>query len=94
MLQGRLFSYGDAQRYRLGANNYQVSVNKPRCPFHGFHRDGVMRVDGNMGGTTPYEPNTKGQWQEEQPDFSEPPFKLRGDAERHDFWEDDADYFS
>src|SRR3546814_3759106 len=28
MLQGRLFSYGDAQRYRLGVNHYQIPVNK------------------------------------------------------------------
>lgn len=93
MLQGRLFSYGDAQRYRLGVNHYQIPVNKPRCPFHNFHRDGAMRIDGNEGSCTPYEPNTKGQWQE-QPDFSEPPLKLYGDADRWDYWEDDADYFT
>lgn len=29
MLQGRLFSYGDAQRYRLGVNHYQIPVNTP-----------------------------------------------------------------
>ncbi len=49
MLQGRLFSYGDAQRYRLGVNAEQIPVNKPRCPFHAYHRDGAMRVDGNYG---------------------------------------------
>jgi catalase len=51
MLQGRLFSYGDAQRYRLGVNHNQIPVNKPRCPVHGYHRDGAMRVDGNYGST-------------------------------------------
>ncbi len=51
MLQGRLFSYGDAQRYRLGVNHHQIPVNHPRCPYHTFHRDGQMRVDGNYGGT-------------------------------------------
>ena len=30
MLQGRLFSYGDAQRYRLGVNYHQIPVNAPR----------------------------------------------------------------
>ncbi|MBS1736887.1 MAG: catalase, partial [Bacteroidetes bacterium] len=44
MLQGRLFSYGDAQRYRLGVNNSQIPVNAPKCPYHSFHRDGAMRV--------------------------------------------------
>ena len=56
MLQGRLFSYGDAQRYRLGVNHGQIPVNAPRCPFHNYHRDGAMRVDGNQGGTIGYEP--------------------------------------
>ena len=51
MLQGRLFSYGDAQRYRLGVNHHQIPVNTPKCPVHSFHRDGAMRVDGNKGST-------------------------------------------
>ncbi len=50
MLQARLFSYGDAQRYRLGVNHHQIPVNAPKCPFHSFHRDGAMRTDGNLGG--------------------------------------------
>ena len=52
MLQGRLFSYGDAQRYRLGVNLSQIPVNAPKCPFRSYHRDGQMRVDGNGGGRT------------------------------------------
>ena len=51
MLQGRLFSYGDAQRYRLGVNHHLIPVNASRCPFHSYHRDGSMRVDGNYGST-------------------------------------------
>ena len=81
MLQGRLFSYGDAQRYRLGVNHNMIPVNRPRCPYHSFHRDGAMRVDGNYGSYTSYEPNSTGAWQE-QPDFSEPPLKISGDAVR------------
>ena len=77
MLQGRLFSYGDAQRYRLGVNHHQIPVNAPRCPYHSYHRDGAARVDGNYGSTLHYEPNSYGEWQE-QPDFSEPPLKLEG----------------
>ena len=34
MLQARLFSYGDTQRYRLGVNFNHIPVNAPRCPFH------------------------------------------------------------
>jgi catalase len=93
MLQGRLFSYGDAQRYRLGVNHHQIPVNAPRCPYHSFHRDGAMRVDGNYGSTLGYEPNSFGEWQE-QPEFSEPPLKLQGDAYHWNFREDDDDYYT
>lgn len=92
MLQARLFSYGDAQRYRLGVNHHQIPVNAPRCPYHSFHRDGAMRVDGNYGGLTGNQPNATGQWAE-QPEFKEPPLGLEGAA---DHWNhrEDADYFS
>lgn len=92
MLQGRLFSYGDAARYRLGVNHHQIPVNAPRSPVHSYHRDGAMRVDGNMGGTTSYEPNRHGQWQE-QPDFREPPLSLEGAADHWNHRVDD-DYFT
>lgn len=92
MLQGRLFSYGDAQRYRLGVNHQQIPVNAPRCPAHSYHRDGAMRVDGNFGSTIGYEPNSQQEWQE-QPDYSEPPMSLSGACARWDHREDD-DYYS
>ena len=92
MLQARLFSYGDAQRYRLGVNHHLIPVNAARCPVHSYHRDGQMRVDGNHGGTIGYQPNSFGQWQE-QPDFREPPLSIEGAA---DHWNhrEDSDYFS
>ena len=92
MLQARLFSYGDAQRYRLGVNHHLIPVNAARCPVHSYHRDGAMRVDGNFGSTLGYEPNDQGEWAE-QPDYSEPPLKLEGAA---DHWDHraDKDYFS
>ncbi len=92
MLQSRLFSYGDAQRYRLGVNHHQIPVNAPRCPFNSYHRDGAMRVDGNKGATIGYEPNSKGEWQQ-QPDFSEPPLALEGAAAHWDHRADE-DYYS
>ncbi len=92
MLQGRLFSYGDAQRYRLGVNHHLIPVNAPRCAAHSYHRDGAMRVDGNHGGTLGYEPNSYGQWQE-QPEFHEPPLALDGAAAHWDHREDN-DYFT
>ncbi|OWY37789.1 catalase [Xenophilus sp. AP218F] len=93
MLQGRLFAYGDAERYRLGVNHHQIPVNAPRCPFHSYHRDGAMRVDSNAGRTIGYEPNGYGQWQQ-QPQYGEPPLSLSGDAYHYDFREDDDDYYS
>ena len=92
MLQGRLFSYGDAQRYRLGVNHSHIPVNAPQCPFHSYHRDGQMRVDGNQGGTLGYEPNSEQEWAE-QPDFREPPLSIEGAA---DHWNHrvDEDYYS
>lgn len=93
MLQGRLFSYGDAHRYRLGVNHHLIPVNAPRCPVHSYHRDGAMRVDGNHGSTLAYEPNSFGEWQE-QPDFTEPPLKIDGDAYNWNFREDDDDYYT
>ncbi|HLS65849.1 MAG TPA: catalase [Pseudogracilibacillus sp.] len=92
MLQGRLFSYGDAQRYRLGVNHHQIPVNAPRCPVHSYHRDGQMRVDGNAGAMIGYEPNSYGEWQD-SPEVKEPALKLEGDAAHWDFREDDDNYY-
>lgn len=58
MLQGRLFAYGDAHRYRLGVNADSIPVNRSHCPVHNYHRDGHMRVDGNAGASVNYEPNS------------------------------------
>ncbi|MGC1304017.1 MAG: catalase [Caulobacteraceae bacterium] len=98
MLQARLFSYADAQRYRLGVNFNHVPVNAPRCPFHSYHRDGAMRTDGNLGGTRSYHPNSEGLWAD-QPDFAEPPMPIEGDAAHwdhrvdDDHWEQPGDLF-
>lgn len=58
MLQGRILSYPDAHRYRLGANYEQIPVN--RCPFavNNYQRDGAMRVDGNGSDAPNYFPNS------------------------------------
>jgi catalase len=93
MLQGRLFSYGDAQRYRLGVNHDLIPVNAARCPVHAYHRDGQMRVDGNYGSALGYEPNSYGEWQE-QPEHAEPPLHLEGAADHWNFREDDGDYYT
>jgi catalase len=58
MLQGRILSYPDAHRYRLGVNYEQLPVN--RCPFavNNYERDGSMRLDGNGGSEPNYFPNS------------------------------------
>ena len=58
MLQGRLLSYPDAHRYRLGVNYEQIPVN--RCPYavNNFERDGHMRVDENGSSDPNYFPNS------------------------------------
>jgi catalase len=89
----RLFSYGDAQRYRLGVNHHQILVNAPRCPFHhSFHRDGAMRTDGNQGGTLNYEPNRAGEFAQDR-NAAEPPLAIQGAADRYDHRVDN-DYYS
>ena len=93
MLQGRLFSYGDAQRYRLGVNHSEIPVNRPRCPIHAFHRDGQMRTDGNYGSAKGYEPNSYGEWQD-TPALKEPPLAVNGDVYNYDERELDSDYFT
>ena len=41
LLQGRLFSYLDTQKSRLGtANFHQIPINAPKCPVMNFQRDG------------------------------------------------------
>ncbi len=92
MLQGRLFSYGDAQRYRLGVNHHLIPVNAARCPVHSYHRDGSMRVDGNHGSTLGYEPNNYGEWQQ-QPEYAEPSLNLESAADHWDHRADE-DYYS
>jgi catalase len=60
MLQGRLFAYGDTQRYRLGISHTQLPVNRPRTQAgaQNYGRDGAMRFDGNGGRAKNYEPNS------------------------------------
>ncbi|KAJ0396564.1 hypothetical protein P43SY_009473 [Pythium insidiosum] len=60
MLQGRLFSYPDTQRHRLGANYQQIPVNRPLREPQTYQRDGPMAVTGNMYDAPNYFPNSAG----------------------------------
>lgn len=58
LLQGRLFSYLDTQKSRLGtANFHQLPINAPKCPMRNFQRDGQMQMEVPKGRAN-YEPNS------------------------------------
>src|ERR1700745_1566392 len=92
MLQGRLISYPDAHRYRIGGNYDSLPVNKPQCPVHTYTREGAMRFDGNAGAAVNYEPNSfNGPTQE--PAFRESPRTVSGTVDRHNH-RLDGDYYT
>ena len=58
LLPGRLFSYLDTQKSRLGTTNFhQIPINAPKCPMSNFQRDGAMQT-GIPTGRSNYEPNS------------------------------------
>jgi len=60
MLQGRLFSYPDTHRHRLGANYEQIPINCPyRARVSNMIRDGPMSTNGNQKGEVNYDPNSR-----------------------------------
>jgi catalase len=75
MLQGRLLSYPDAHRYRLGGNYEQIPVNK--CPYMvtNYERDGQMTVNGNGGKAPNYFPNSFDDIETDE-SYKEPAWKL------------------
>jgi catalase len=92
MLQGRLFAYPDAHRYRLGGNYANLPIN---ClhdrKARNYERDGFMRFDDNGGSSVNYEPNSF-DGSKEAPEYREPPFEVSGKAERTAFHHDDNDF--
>jgi catalase len=94
MLEGRLFSYGDTHRYRLGANHMHLPVNRPHAAeARNYSRDGAMRSDGNHGREKNYEPNSfGGPVQSGQPLWS--PIEVRGLTGSHppEHHRDDDDF--
>ncbi len=93
MLQGRIFSYADAHRHRLGTHYEALPVNAPKCPVHHYHKDGAMRFFRNDTGNPDvyYEPNSFGG-PVEAPQYREPPLKISGDADRYNHRIGNDDY--
>ena len=59
MLQGRLFAYADAQRYRLGVNHTQLPVNAPKAAtVDHYGRDGLHATRYGSRQDKNYEPNS------------------------------------
>ncbi len=59
MVLGRMFAYGDSNRYRTGPNYEQLPVNQPACEVHNYNKDGPMRFRHN-GNQPVYAPNSYG----------------------------------
>jgi catalase len=59
MLLGRLFSYPDTHRYRIGANYLQLPINQPKAAVHSYNKDGAMRYM-HAGAQPVYAPNSFG----------------------------------
>lgn len=90
MLHARIFSYPDAQMYRLGVNFAQIPVN--RCPFqvHTYQRDGVMNVGTNGAGGPNYFPNSfNGLHPTGENSVKQFVFSVSGDVDRLDTGDDD-----
>ncbi len=87
MLQGRLFAYADAHRYRLGVNNQQLPVNRPQCPVHNYQRDGLMAQGAqcpfsghNQNSSVNFYPNDREDTPKPKPEVAEPPMPLAENA--------------
>jgi len=92
MLQGRLFAYHDAHRYRLGPNYHLLPVNRPKgVEVQNYQRDGIMRFDDNGDGRPNYYPNSFGG---SEPDIqaAEPVFKVSGKAARQPYTHPNDDF--
>ncbi|TFH23074.1 catalase [Candidatus Bathyarchaeota archaeon] len=92
MLQGRLFAYHDAHRYRLGANYLLLPVNQPKgVKAKNYQRDGFMRFDGNEGDSVNYYPNSFGG---PEPDLktAEPTFEVSGIVARQPYTHPNSDF--
>lgn len=98
MLQARLFAYGDAHRYRVGANHNQVPVNAAKCPVHHYQQDGAMARGGCPYGhgenkqdeIVNFYPNERKQAPEQNSSIAEPPLKINAETiDRFDSREED-----
>ncbi|NHN30314.1 catalase KatA [Paenibacillus agricola] len=91
MLQGRLFAYADAHRYRVGTNHNTLPINRPHAEVNHYQRDGQMTSDSNGGKSVYYEPNSFGG-PTEAPQAKPAAFPVSGLAESVAF--DHSDHYT
>lgn len=92
MLQGRLFSYPDTHRHRLGKNYEQIPVNCPyRARVNHYNRDGAAVVNGNHGSAPNYEPNTFGGPKEDAR-FAWHKYPVQGEVGRYKYQHPNTPY--
>ncbi|UUV98227.1 catalase [Vagococcus luciliae] len=86
LLQGRLFAYGDAHRYRVGANSAQLPINAPKATVHNHQQDGSMAYK-NVNGSINYEPNSfDGTVEDEQAKSTN--YKVTGEVGNYSYNDD------
>jgi catalase len=91
LLQGRLFAYGDAQRYRLGVNHEQLPPNRPKhADIANYQRDGAASVDVHPAGVNYYPNSFEGT--EPVASTAPPALEVKGIIDRHEMASEDIDF--
>ncbi|MFD2925030.1 catalase [Halobacillus naozhouensis] len=81
LLQGRLFSYSDTQRHRVGPNYMQLPINRPKKGVSNNQQEGFMARDTGISHTN-YEPNSREEEPKPVDGYKEPAQPLSGEIER------------
>jgi len=89
LLQGRLFAYGDAHRYRVGANSAQLPINAAKAPVNNHQRDGQMTINNGKGNIN-YEPNSF-DGIAEKPEAKSSSYAITGEIGNYSY---DEDYYT
>ena len=92
MLQGRLFSYPDTQRHRLGGNYNQIPINCPyRSRVYNNQRDGFFQMKGETFGLINYEPDSNSTYKEDK-ESSLKTYNISGIVGRHQYVHSNCDF--
>ena len=93
MLQARLMSYADSHRYRVGNNYHKLPVNRPRCPYMNYQRDGEMATAEDYGSNANYWPNSRDGQPDPDPTYLDPAWDIgQAVVDRFDSTQEHDDY--